>query len=264
MSSLNSVILPNGLQVYQHNNYETDFVYNEIFEQRVYSKHGIILSDNAIVLDVGANIGLFALYVKEIANNAIVHSFEPSPENGKLFTLNTSKYNEVYLHLKGLGDKNTTTKFTYYPGYSIMSGFYANSEMDKEILSKSIIEQMQKNKKIDSDDLERTMEVSVMGKLDSPIIYNCEIITLSSFIHENKINQIDLLKIDAEKCEIDILNGISLNDWLKINQVVIEAHDKLTCEQLTEILNRNNFRVIQEQEDNFGDAEIYNIYAFKK
>ena len=40
------------------------------------------------------------------------------------------------------------------------------------------------------------------------------------------IDRIDLLKIDAEKSELDIIAGIEDDDWPKIDQIVIEIHDR--------------------------------------
>ena len=48
---------------------------------------------------------------------------------------------------------------------------------------------------------------------------------LSDIIRENQIHRIDLLKIDAEKAEMDIIKGIEAHDWPKIKQIVLEIHD---------------------------------------
>jgi acyl carrier protein len=44
-------------------------------------------------------------------------------------------------------------------------------------------------------------------------------------IRENGVERIDLLKIDAEKCEQEVLDGIDESDWAKIRQCVVEVHD---------------------------------------
>ena len=53
---------------------------------------------------------------------------------------------------------------------------------------------------------------------------NCQTISLSYFIKKKGISKIDLLKIDAEKSEIDILKGINKKDWKKIKNIIIESH----------------------------------------
>ena len=37
--------------------------------------------------------------------------------------------------------------------------------------------------------------------------------------------KIDLLKIDVEKGELEVLNGIEDADWPRIHQIVMEVHD---------------------------------------
>ena len=58
--------------------------------------------------------------------------------------------------------------------------------------------------------------------------YECQLTSVSDIIRENQIDKIDLLKIDAEKSELDIINGIEDRDWPKINQIVLEIHDPHT------------------------------------
>src|SRR5439155_16717163 len=47
-------VLPNGLEIVHLNPYETDYVYQEIFEDQCYLKHGIRLQDGGTVVDIGA------------------------------------------------------------------------------------------------------------------------------------------------------------------------------------------------------------------
>ena len=48
----------------------------------------------------------------------------------------------------------------------------------------------------------------------------CQLRALSEVITEEKVDRIDLLKIDVEKAEKDVLDGIHESDWPKITQVV--------------------------------------------
>jgi hypothetical protein len=61
------------------NKAETDFVYQEIFAEQSYVQHGITLTDNACIFDVGANIGLFTLFSTQMCKDATVYAFEPLP-----------------------------------------------------------------------------------------------------------------------------------------------------------------------------------------
>lgn len=47
----------------------------------------------------------------------------------------------------------------------------------------------------------------------------CELQTLSQVIRRQQIERIDFLKIDAEKSELDVLNGIEDADWGKVQRI---------------------------------------------
>ena len=49
--------LPNGWQVSAKAEMEGLFIYNEIFKDDCYGKHGIKIADGDTVVDVGANVG---------------------------------------------------------------------------------------------------------------------------------------------------------------------------------------------------------------
>jgi aryl carrier-like protein len=86
--------------------------------------------------------------------------------------------------------------------------------------------------------------------------------TLSQIIRDEKIECIDLLKIDVEKSEADVLAGIASDDWKKIRQIVIEAHDvdgQVT--RLTQLLSTQGYSVIAEQDEYLSGSSLYNVYA---
>jgi hypothetical protein len=75
-----AVLPPQWLSRVAHlNQYETDYVYKEIFEDECYTRHGIRLPDGATVVDIGANIGLFSLFALSRSPNAKIYAFEPAP-----------------------------------------------------------------------------------------------------------------------------------------------------------------------------------------
>jgi hypothetical protein len=118
---------PCGLSIAHVAKAETTFAYKEIFEDKIYFQHGIELCDGDSVFDVGANIGLFTIFVQERYENVKTFSFEPSPEVFPLLRMNITKYGKrATAYPFGLSDKEQQATFTYYPAYSIMSGFHAS------------------------------------------------------------------------------------------------------------------------------------------
>ena len=55
---------------------------------------------------------------------------------------------------------------------------------------------------------------------------SCALRASSKRCARNRIERIDLLKIDVERAELDVLDGIELPDWQNIAQIVIEVHDE--------------------------------------
>ena len=73
------------------NRNETDYMYREIFELQAYLRHGITINDGDSIFDVGANVGLFTLFVNQICQRPKVYSFEPNPTVFELSRLNASR-----------------------------------------------------------------------------------------------------------------------------------------------------------------------------
>ncbi|HSD63047.1 MAG TPA: FkbM family methyltransferase, partial [Ignavibacteriaceae bacterium] len=128
-------LLPNKMEIVHVNRYETDYLYKEIFRNRCYQKHEITLNDNDTVIDVGANIGLFTLYVNAQIHNARVFSYEPSPFVFELLRINAGLYcSNTKVFNQGISGKRRKALFTFYPNSSVFSGFAADQTEDSEII----------------------------------------------------------------------------------------------------------------------------------
>ena len=130
--------LPNGLSIRYQNRTEALYVYKEVFEDQVYLKHGIKIEDGDCIFDVGANIGLFTLFVQSARKGCQVHAFEPSPELCEILRANVAAFGpNVTIHECGLSDVEKEAVFTFYPKYTILSGFYADATGETEVLRRS-------------------------------------------------------------------------------------------------------------------------------
>lgn len=76
-----TVSLPNGLEICYASQYDVNFLYREIFQDKVYLQHGIQLQEGDTVLDIGGNIGFFALFAAQSVGSAgQVVTAEPIPQ----------------------------------------------------------------------------------------------------------------------------------------------------------------------------------------
>ena len=73
-------LLPNGARMRYVSRPDVQFLYDEIFVDECYAKHGLAIREGATVIDVGGNIGMFALYAAEKAGaEGRVFALEPIP-----------------------------------------------------------------------------------------------------------------------------------------------------------------------------------------
>jgi hypothetical protein len=118
--------LPNGLSVDTLNNTDTLMVYRDIFEDDCYRRHGVTIADGDCIVDVGANTGLFILYLNEILADAQLYAFEPVPATFGVLRRNIARHNHfpIQLYNVGLSRCSGPASFTYYPRLSNVSTMY--------------------------------------------------------------------------------------------------------------------------------------------
>jgi len=92
-------VLPNGLAVVDLNRSETELLYTESFEQERYFQRGVEIADGACVIDVGANIGLFALAAHFRAAGVTIHTFESNPFAFDLLQVNAGLYGSTFARI---------------------------------------------------------------------------------------------------------------------------------------------------------------------
>ena len=246
--------LPNSLRVFHLNRTETQWLYNEIFIDQSYMKHGITLADGDCVFDVGANIGLFTLFVHSKCPNADVYAFEPIPPIFEVLQKNSALYGlNTHLFQYGLSSETAKAAFTFYPHFSAMSGAYADVQEDEEVTRATL--------RNSSDLLTQYTDELLAGRFRSET-FVCQLRTLSEVMRENTVQHIDLLKIDVEKSELDVLDGIQEEDWQKIGQIVVEVHDRDgRLDQTVDLLKRHGYDVAVEQVDVLANTGLYNLYG---
>ena len=249
--------LQDGTLIFHINRAETEFMHSEIFAQRVYQRHGIILDDGACVFDVGANIGLFSLFAARACRNPVIYAFEPIPQVCEVLRLNLALH-DVQAHLLqvGLGAAAATETFSYYPHASLISGRYADKHADRAAVRSFALRQLGE----EGHD-EALLEEMLDERLRTETV-TADVRPLSDVIRETGVQRIDLLKIDVERSELDVLNGIDAADWPKIDQVVAEVADedgRLSAVQ--GLLRRHGFDVVVEVEDPLSGTCLSNVYA---
>jgi acyl carrier protein len=87
--------------------------------------------------------------------------------------------------------------------------------------------------------------------------------TLSGVIAEEKVDRIDLLKINAEKSEWHVLQGIEEEDWQKIQQIVLEVDLSEHLPPITALLKKHGYEYMIEQDALLDGTDLCYIYAIR-
>ena len=263
--SLAQQVLPNGLRVAHWKRHETEYLYREIFEDECYLRNGIRLAEDATVIDVGANIGLFSLFVMSRCRNPTILAFEPAPEIYEVLKANLAAYGANALPINaGVAERDGTARFTFYENSSVFSGFHADESADGDALRAIVASTLRGATALEGDSFDRQVAELTTGRLRSKA-YECRLTSLSSVIREHQIERIDLLKVDAEKSELGVLLGIDDADWPRIHQIVVEVHDRneRTLQSLQDLLRRKGFQCRVERARLLEDSGFLNLYAIR-
>ncbi|MFF8827755.1 FkbM family methyltransferase [Streptomyces sp. NPDC015131] len=248
------------------NAHETAFLYEEIFVRRAYLPDGTTLPRDAVVFDVGANIGVYSLFVRAECPDAVIHAFEPLPPVFARLAENMAAFGvPARLHPCALGDAEGEAAFTYYPGYTTMSArsAHAATATDREFVKRQVL---------------GGPEVAQWGEdldlLDEMLAYRfreeshaCRIRRLSDVIAEEGVERIDMLKVDVQRAEAEVLRGLDEEHWPLVRRIALEVHDEpgtATDGRLGELcagLTARGFTVAPLGDDGLVEPGRYSVFA---
>ena len=254
-------VLPDGSPVAHLNRYETDYIYNEIFVLQAYLRHGITIHDGDCIVDAGANIGLFTIFASRLARKLRILSLEPNPDAFACLKTNAEAWSAAAKCLPfGLSRENTSADLAVFEGMSLLSGFYADVAVER-----SVVERYALNQQLLVEDDQQS--VAQLGQLIDRRLQAktipVRVRTLSSVIAEERLDRIDLLKLNVEKSELDILLGLEADDWLKIQQMVIEVDRSENLAPITALLQRHGFEILTEQDVLLSKTQVRYVYAIR-
>ncbi|KAH8431031.1 FkbM family methyltransferase [Aspergillus melleus] len=216
---------------YATNTKEVQHVYKEIFEDDCYSCLNI--GENPFIIDVGANIGLFTLYMKQKYPRSRILAFEPAPETYDVLCRNLKLHDllNTEAHPFGLSSQESIQKLTYFPN---MPGNSTLNLTEKEEQRKQAVE--------------RFGEEAAKYYFGGAREVDVKLQPLSHFLYkEVGITKIDLVKIDVEGAELEVLLGLDDVHWALIMNVVLEIWEGSTTRPaIEELLQSKGFTVICE------------------
>jgi FkbM family methyltransferase len=153
------------------------------------------------IIDIGANVGLFALYMKSIHPDSQVHCFEPVPQTLRLLQKNTAPHQRIAIYPYALSN---------YSGLDTINLHQANGG---------------------ENSLKRT---SGPGAVTATV----QVMDAQTAFVRIGLNYIDILKIDTEGSEVEILE--SLRNYLPyIGIVMAEYHSEKDRRRIDALLGHH-------------------------
>lgn len=245
--------LPNGMAVACGNGRIADFMHNEVFLQQVYRRHGVTIGDNACVVDAGANIGLFSIFASQSARNVRVYAFEPIPRTFKQLQLNVLTHAVgVRAFECGVSDADKVVTFTAYPQMSVISGCHIDQDIDQRMRDAMTTQ-------IAGMGMPRFFARRYVKEAMQSRQVECRVARLSTIIAEQRLERIDLLKIDVECSEVEALRGISDEHWPRIRQLIVETHDEALLNEVTGVLRAKGYSTVVEPDPGLESVSL--VYA---
>ena len=273
-NSILETTIPNQKKIFYLNQEEVDYLYPQMPN---YIRHGINIEKGNTIFDVGANIGMFSLLANDLgAGEVNLYAFEPIPQIFRVLQLNVERFNSDKTKIYNCGLSNESrdaVDFEYFPkasGFSTM--FPDRAKAFRRSISSIMLGKPEELPSSVRNRINRVpqflrsfiLNLKLIDNLKSETV-TCQLKTISQIVQEQNIKQIDLLKIDVEKSELNVLLGIDDRDWGKVRQIVIEAHDiEHRIDRIKTLLSKHDFnKIIVEQEPLLEKSEYFNIYAMR-
>lgn len=220
------------IKIYHHGGIEENEIFwcglKEGWEKKSIALWIELAKDAQTVLDVGANTGLYALVAQAMNSEAEVHTFEPVPSVFKILKKNVELNDFPILnHEVALSDYNGKAK-VYLPENK---DFVYSVTVNKNRLNEKTL----------------AKELTITTK------------TLKSFIDDNNIKSIDLMKIDVETHEPEVLIG--MGEYLKKFKptMIIEVLDNEIAEKLNHILGELDYLYFNIDDANNSVRQTFKI-----
>ena len=242
--------LPNGLKLHiasACNLKSARFVAWEIFKKKVYDRPGFGLTDSDVVVDIGANVGLFALWAAPQVPQGCVICIEPTPAIDCLeLSLMPNKLTNIRIRRCAIGKAKSKIQLVDYPSLRVMNHSAAFP------LPRML----------------RFIRWILLRPSCPPQKIECPCYSLDEILCDENVARINFLKVDCEGGEFEMFEHCSDAALQRVDRMVVEFHEYHAVHNHRQIVNRlitNGFTVeVLKPRFEFNLCKIGIIWAQKK
>ncbi|WP_413207923.1 amino acid adenylation domain-containing protein [Rhodospirillum sp. A1_3_36] len=238
------VTLPSGRVVEALHPAEARHYEAEIRDGEAHWLGGMTLEPGAVVVDIGANIGIFSLHMIERFKAGRVLAVEPSPQVAALLRRNLKPHDAlVRIAERAVLDRDGVADFTVYSLLSGMSSLRPDRAKDRALFAALIA-----NESDGREDLARALagmgDDLIDQRMETTVI-TVPVRRLSSLLRDEGFatGPVDLLKIDVQRGEGLVLDGLDGADWSRVRRVVVEHQREPGDDSLAARLRDQGFSV---------------------
>jgi FkbM family methyltransferase len=267
--SIHQVFHPAIGEIYCLNAPEARATLHEICDDQLYLQSGVSISSGDVVVDIGANIGVFALYAAK--QGAQLYAYEPMPPTYAVLQQNVQAHGlgrQIQTRNIGLSERAEEKMMFHYPSLSVCDAWTAQSRLFEhltehweaalEIFEISDPDRYSAIRCLESRSQQQAAVHELIKQVStSPVQINCKFDTLSGVISQENIETIDLLKLDAELADWEILSGVTARDWQRIRQLSMEVHMEYDVVPISCFLKNCGFKHVTSRQLKMGTSCLW-------
>lgn len=259
-ADLSELDLPDGRRILTPNPLYAKLLWQSVSQDRFYGAAAADLSAGDVVLDIGANIGLTTLRFVAASPGIRAIAAEPAPVSHAALRANLDRHAPGCAAVRtAIGSACGTAELTYYPRSPANSTLYPDLADSVEV-SRTYL----RNAGL-SESARAQRENAIVAKFEHTSRAVVPVTTIDELMARFDIEQVALVKIDVERAELEVLDGIGDATWPRIDRVVIEVHDlDHRVDRVTERLSGRGYRVQAEQDSSMAGTNIYMVSASRR
>lgn len=209
---------------------DTRYIYDEIFVSQIYYHSEMRIPKFPVVMDVGANIGMYCVWAHRRYQPKDIYCYEASPRTFPYLETNAQR----------LVDPETTKVHAFNRALASTAGKTLTLHQSPLVSGISTL--------LAGDKVQWVQQLSASDEL---IMHEVVTSTISAEMAANDIAQVDVLKIDVEGFFMEVLKGIDEPDFDRIRNIVVEvdysAEAGATADDVEALLAARGYRTDRDE-----------------